>query len=75
MGLEENYERLMHAIVKQAVKDWRYSLKRLQKKPGNKSALAMKEETERFFLSEWFYGLSGVSGSSVLRKLQQEEIQ
>ena len=68
------YEALRNAIVLQAVKDWRDAIKRLRKNPGNKIALAMKEETERFFLSEWFYGLTGISGSAVLHKLQQEEI-
>ena len=72
MGLERNYEDLVQAIVLRAVKDWRIAMKRLKKKSNNKDALAMKDETERFFQSQWFYGLTGVDGCAVLRKLQQE---
>jgi hypothetical protein len=31
----------------------------------------VKEETERFFRSEYCYGLGGVDGRAILRKLQE----
>ena len=66
------YEALRNAIVLQAVKDWRDAIKRLRKNPGNKIALAMKEETERFFLSEFFMHLTEVDGDYLLKRLRRE---
>ena len=71
MGLEENYQELAIAIIKQAAKDWREAEKRLRKNPRNRAAAEMKEETERFFRSEYCYGLGGVDGRAILRKLQE----
>ena len=33
MGLEENYQKLAHEIIKQAAKDWRQAARRLKKNP------------------------------------------
>lgn len=71
MGLEENYQELAIAIIKQAAKDWQQASKRLRKNPRNKDAGRVKEETERFFKSEYCYGLGGVDGRVILRKLQE----
>ena len=71
MGLEENYQELAIAIIKQAAKDWQLAAKRLRKNPRNKEAARVKEETERFFRSEYCYGLGGVDGRAILRKLQE----
>ena len=72
MGLEENYQGLAIAIIKQAAKDWKLAAKRLKKNPRNREALALKEETESFFHSEWCYELGGVDGKYILRTLQGE---
>ena len=71
-GLEENYQNLAIAIIRQAAKDWRSAAKRLIKKPNNKDAKAMKEETERFFHSGWCYELGGVEGDVILGRLKRE---
>ena len=52
-------------------KDWQLAAKRLRKNPRNKEAARVKEETERFFRSEYCYGLGGVDGRAILRKLQE----
>lgn len=72
MGLEENYQNLANAIVKQAAKDWLGAMKRLKKKPGNKIAQETRDECERFFRSGWFEQLTGVDGEFLLRKLKEE---
>ena len=72
MGLEENYENLANAIVKQAAKDWQSAMKRLRKKPGNKAAQAQRDECEQFFRSDWFTVLTGVDGEFLMRKLKEE---
>ena len=51
--MTDPYENLANAIVLQAVKDYRDSLKRLKKKPGNQAAMSDAMECERFFRSGW----------------------
>lgn len=72
MGLEENYEKLAHEIIKQAAKDWRQAALRLKKNPRNRDALSLKAETERFFRSQWCYELGGIEGDVFLGRLQEE---
>lgn len=67
-----NYENLANAIILQAVKDYRVALKCLKVNPRNKTALADKEEIERFFRSEWFSVLTSVDGKMLIRSLQME---
>ena len=52
--MTDPYEILANAIVLQAVKDYRDSLKRLKKKPSNQSAMSDAMECERFFRSAWY---------------------
>lgn len=68
----KNYEDLANAIILQAVKDYRLSLKALKANPGNKSALADKDEVERFFRSQWFTVLTSIDGETLIRSLIQE---
>ncbi len=49
-----NYENLANAIILQAAKDYRMALKCLKANPKNRTALADKDEIERFFRSQWF---------------------
>jgi hypothetical protein len=67
-----NYENLANAIILQAVKDYRVALKCLKVNPRNKTALADKEEIERFFRSGWFSVLTSVDGEMLIRSLQME---
>lgn len=67
-----NYENLANAIILQAVKDYRMALKSLKANPRNRTAMADKDEIERFFRSDWFSVLTSVDGEMLIRSLQLE---
>lgn len=66
------YEALANAVVLQAVKDWRDSVKKLNKGKRNASAESMKAECERFFTSSYFNTFTELDGNMLLNKLQSE---
>jgi hypothetical protein len=68
----KNYEDLANAIILQAVRDYRAALKCLKLNPRDRSALADKDEVERFFRSDWYSALTSVDGETLIRSLQQE---
>lgn len=70
--MNDPYQNLAQAIVLSAVKDWRAAVKKLKKRPKHELSLQMKEECERFFLSDWFEFLTSVDGEVILKKLKQE---
>lgn len=67
-----NYENLANAIILQAVKDYRMALKSLKANPRNRTAMADKDEIERFFRSGWFSVLTSVDGEKLILSLQME---
>ena len=67
-----NYENLANAIILQAVKDYRMALKSLKANPRNRTAMADKDEIDRFFRSDWFSVLTSVDGEMLIRSLQME---
>lgn len=67
-----NCENLANAIILQAVKDYRMALKSLKANPRNRTAMADKDEIERFFRSGWFSVLTSVDGEMLIRSLQME---
>ena len=67
-----NYENLANAIILQAVKDYRMALKSLKATPRNRTAMADKDEIERFCRSRWFTVLTSVDGEMLIRSLQME---
>ena len=67
-----NYENLANAIILQAVKYYRMALKSLKANPRNRTAMADKDEIERFFRSDWFSVLTSVDGEMLIRSLQME---
>lgn len=67
-----NYENLANAIILQAVKDYRMALKSIKANPRNRTAMADKDEIERFFRSDWFSVLTSVDGEMLIRSLQME---
>lgn len=67
-----NYENLANAIILQAVKDYHMALKSLKANPRNRTAMADKDEIERFFRSDWFSVLTSVDGEMLIRSLQME---
>ena len=68
----KKYEDLANAIILQAVRDYRAALKCLKLNPRDRSALADKDEVERFFRSDWYSALTSVDGETLIRSLQQE---
>lgn len=67
-----NYENLADAIILQAVRDYRMARKSLKASPRNRTAMADKNEIERFFRSGWFSVLTSVDGEMLIRSLQME---
>lgn len=67
-----NYENLANAIILQAVRDYRMALKSLKASPRNRTAMADKNEIERFLRSGWFSVLTSVDGEMLIRSLQME---
>ena len=51
----DTYQRLTHAIVIQAVDDYREAQKMLHKNPDDRDALIMERDCIIFFQSQWFY--------------------
>ena len=68
------YENLAHAVILQAVKDYRWARKKLKQNPKKREAKLMIEDCERFFRSKWFTALTTVDGVTLLRKLEEEEV-
>ena len=66
------YENLANAIILQAVKDYRMTLKSLKANSRNRTAQADKAEIERFFRSQWYSALTDVNGEMLIRSLQKE---
>ena len=62
-GYEENWKELAHAIVLQAVIDYR-----LSEVPRDLKAL------ERFFRSEWFALLTGLDPEYLITELRKEKL-
>jgi len=59
---EQGIENLVTGIVSQAAKDYR--------KVRHLEDSYEKQELEEFFLSKWFYQLTGVDGQMVLDRLK-----
>lgn len=65
------YDDLAHAIVMQAVTDYRRLLRGepIIEAKGRKVSL---EEIEQFIKSDWFFTLTNVDGNKILKKLKEE---
>ena len=70
--MTDPYRKLADAIVMQAVKDYRYCVRTLQRSPTAWSAKHMKKDVERFLLSDWFKDLTELDGAYILEKLRKE---
>lgn len=69
---EDSYERLVNAIILQAVSDYRVALKKIKAHPKNWQAIDEALEIERFFRSGWYQQLTSVDGEYLIRRLQDE---
>lgn len=67
-----NYENLANAIILQAVRDYRTTLKCLKRNSCNRDADRRKNEIERFFRSQLFTVLTSVDGEMLIRSLHEE---
>lgn len=70
--MTDPYENLTNAIVIQAAKDYRDTLKRLKKKSSNQAAMSDAMECECFFRSDWYKTLTSVDGEYLINKLREE---
>ena len=66
------WQDLANAIIISAAKDYRKALRRLRRRPDNKSAEAEIVSLERFFRSDWYAMLTRVNGEALIRKLKEE---
>lgn len=66
------YEKLANAIILQAVKDYRSTLRKLKKHPFDRLAISEKRRLERFFRSPWFGMLTSIDPELMIVKLNQE---
>ena len=72
MSKVTGYEKLAHAIILQAVKDYRMALEDIKAEPDDTAALEAKSEIEEFFCSDWFNVLTRTSGRRIMHELQRE---
>lgn len=70
--MEDGFTNLANAIILQAVKDYRDALKTVKNYPQSIEANKMKSDTERFFRSSWFSGVTSIDGNMLIRKLKEE---
>ena len=68
----EAYERLANAIILQAVKDYRRTLKRLSRRPHDSDSKEDKMDLEEFFSSDWFSILTSLDPEVLIEKLTSE---
>lgn len=66
----DNYIDLAHAIVMQAVKDYRSALRVLGRKPNDGPAIYRRMALEKFFRSEWFEQLAGIDPERLIVDLE-----
>ena len=64
MNEQQAFKALAHAIILQAVKDYRTAVKHSDKR--------MEVDCRNFFLSEWFSIMTNISGVFILEKLTKE---
>ena len=70
--MEEGYLALANAIVEQAAKDYRDTMKALKCRPGSKPAKKRLKKIEEFFTSEWCGKLTDVNGEYLINRLRRE---
>ena len=57
--------RLVAAIVRTAVEDWKKATRVLSKEPNNKKAKERIKELEEFFQDDWYQILRALAGDSI----------
>ena len=67
------HEDFAHAIILQAVEDYRAALHKLRRKSKDKTALHRLEEIESFFFSDWYDCLTNLNPYDLVRRLRAEK--
>ncbi len=67
------WEVLANAIVLEAVKDYRKTLRQLKRRPDNRELLRMKRSCEGFFFSRWFRMLTAADPAAIVKGIWEEE--
>ncbi len=65
------YENLANAVVIKAAKDHRRAISTLKRNNNSERAKYMLNETERFFLSDWFTVLTDLDGEVLMTKIRE----
>ena len=72
--MTDRYENLAHAIVLQAVKEYRRALRKLKKKPDDSVAIEARLSIGRFFYSDSFVTLSNLDPDYLIQQLVKEVV-
>lgn len=70
--IQKGYEDLANAIILQAIKDYRFALRVLHKRPNNRAAQYQAKDIERFFRSRWFEVLTSIDPEMLIKRLRAE---
>ena len=65
MGYFRGYIKLLNAIVHTAARDHRRAVRKLKNTPEDKYAPYTKDETERFFRSDWFQFITDYTDETI----------
>lgn len=68
----ECYQRLANAIVTQAANDYIWALKALKKQRRVNFCVAVINENEEFFRSEYFVALTNSDGEYLIQRIRKE---
>ena len=68
----KRYRELINAVILQAVKDYRLSLRILKQQPDSRPAAAMKTDVEEFFHSDWFGMMTKIDPDYLIDRLRKE---
>jgi hypothetical protein len=66
------YQNLANAIVELAANDYIWALKAYRKNRRIRYCVIVIEETEKFFLSEYFVLLTSVDGEYLMKRIRRE---
>lgn len=66
----DGFELLSAVVIEMAVKDYKHSLKRLWRHPGDTAAQKIKNDCERFFTNE-IVMYSDLDGKAIMRMVQK----
>lgn len=70
--MKEAYENLAMAIVEQAARDYKRSLKKLEKEPHDIEAKKLVADVERFFTGQWIKELTDVDGIEIMNRIKED---